>query len=271
MSTSGPSTPVLFLHGAWHGSWCWAEVLARVVGAGARALAVDMAGHGLRARHPAALTRRPFDASLLATERSPVADVDLDQAGELFVSQIEQLGDGNPVMVVAHSAGGTVLTRAAQLAPGLVARAVYLTAIMPASGVPSRAFGVMPENEGSLSPSLLVADPADIGALRLDVTSPEPAYRQRLRAALYADVAPAVADAAIALLTPDEPAAIGMGTTTLTADGWGSVPRTYVVCTQDMFIRPAMQQRFIANADAAFPDNPTSVHTHGPGEFDVCA
>jgi amino acid transporter len=40
MSRSGPSTPILFLHGAWHGSWCWAEVLARVTGAGARALAV---------------------------------------------------------------------------------------------------------------------------------------------------------------------------------------------------------------------------------------
>jgi hypothetical protein len=46
-------TPVLLLHGFWHGSWCWTEVLARLTGAGARALAVDMAGHGLRARRPA--------------------------------------------------------------------------------------------------------------------------------------------------------------------------------------------------------------------------
>jgi len=138
MSTFGSSTPILFLHGAWHGSWCWAEVLARVTGAGARALAVDMAGHGLRARHPAALTRRPFDASLLASEPSPVADVGLDQAGELLVSQIEQLGAGDPVIVVAHSAGGAVLTWAAQQATALVAHAVYLTAFMPASGVPFR-------------------------------------------------------------------------------------------------------------------------------------
>jgi len=28
-----------------------------------------------------------------------------------------------------------------------------------------------------------------------------------------------------------------------------------------MAIRPALQQRFIADADAAFPANPTSVHT----------
>ena len=51
-------TPVLLLHGFWHGSWCWTEVLAALTGAGVRALPVDMAGHGLRARRPAALTRR---------------------------------------------------------------------------------------------------------------------------------------------------------------------------------------------------------------------
>jgi alpha-beta hydrolase superfamily lysophospholipase len=96
-----------------------------------------MAGHGLRARPPAALTRRPFDAALPATEPSPVAGVDLDQSGELLISQVEQLGAVDPVIVVAHSAGGVVLTRAAQQAPGLVAHAVYLTGYMQASGVPS--------------------------------------------------------------------------------------------------------------------------------------
>ena len=39
------------------------------------------------------------------------------------------------------------------------------------------------------------------------------------------------------------------------------MPRTYVRCTQDMAIRPALQQRFIADADAAFPASPASVHT----------
>ena len=131
-------TAVLLLHGFWHGSWCWTEVLARLTAAGVRALAVDMAGHGLRASRPAALTRRPFAAEALAAEVSPVADVDLDQAGDLLVAQVKQLGGGAPVTVVAHSMGGAVLTRAGQLAPELIAHAVYLTALMPASGVPRR-------------------------------------------------------------------------------------------------------------------------------------
>lgn len=269
-ASTGPrqDTPVLFLHGFWHGSWCWTEVLAHVTGAGVRALAVDMAGHGLRARRPAAAARRPFDPDLLASEVSPLASVDLDQAGDLLVSQLKQFGGGGPVTVVAHSMGGAVLTRAGQLAPALIAHAVYLTAYMPASGVPPTAYVRTPENEGSLVAALQVGRPREIGAVRLDAASPDPAHRAGMRAAFYGDVDPDTADAAIALLAPDAPSGISSAATTLTSGGWGSIPRTYVVCTQDMTIRPALQRKFIADADAAFPANPTAVReleaSHSP-------
>ncbi|MGW1711874.1 alpha/beta fold hydrolase [Streptomyces sp. NPDC002156] len=256
---SAGSTPLIFVHGYWHGSWCWSEVIARVAATGRPAVAVDMAGHGLRAGRPQCLTRRPFDAEALATEMSPVAGVDLDHAGDLLVSQIKEVGRGGPVTVVAHSMGGTVLNRAAQLAPELMAHAVYLTAFMPASDVPALACVQMPENAGELVAPSVRADPAAIGALRLDLASDDLAYRRQLREAFYGDVDPAVADAALALLTPDAPAGIALQATTLTRDGWGSVPRTYVTCARDMAVRPALQQKFIRDADAAFPDNPTSV------------
>jgi pimeloyl-ACP methyl ester carboxylesterase len=235
-------------------------VLGRLTAAGTRALAVDMAGHGLRARRPAAPTARPFDPAALAAEPSP-ASTDLDEAAALFIAQARALGGGAPVTAVAHSMGGNVLTRAVQDAPGLFAHAVYVTAFMPASGVPAAAYIFAPENEGDLVQVAMVADPAAIGGLRLDTASPDPAYRQLLRDAFFGDVGTDVADAAIGLLTPDAPAGIAAGATTLTADGWGSVPRTYVVCTRDRALQPPMQRRFIELADAAFPGNPTAVHT----------
>ena len=253
-------TPVLLLHGYWHGAWCWSEVLARLTAAGARALAVDMAGHGLRARRPAAPTARPFDRAALVAEPSP-SRADLDEAAALFNAQARALAGGAPVTAVAHSMGGNVLTRAVQEAPGLFAHAVYVTAFMPASGVPAVAYISWPENEGDLVAAAMVADPATCGALRLDTASPDPSYRQLLRTAFFSDVPADVADAAIGLLTPDAPAGIAAGATTLTADGWGSVPRTYVVCARDRALQPAMQRKFIELADAAFPANPTTVHT----------
>jgi hypothetical protein len=104
----------------------------------------------------------------------------------------------------------------------------------------------------------LRADPVAVGALRLDTGSSDPEYREVLRQAFYNDVEPEQADAVIALLGCDAAAGIALGSTELSADGWGSVPRTYVVCTLDNAIRPALQRRFIAEADAAFPANPTT-------------
>jgi hypothetical protein len=140
----------------------------------------------------------------------------------------------------------------------VVAHAVYLAAFMPASNIAAIAYVHMPESAGELVSPSFRADPAIVGALRLDLASDDPAYRQQLREAFFGDVDPILADAALRLFKPDAPAGI-LGATTLTPDGWGSVPHTYVTCARDMAIRPALQRRFISDADAAFPDNPTSV------------
>ncbi len=129
---------------------------------------------------------------------------------------------------------------------------------MPASDVSAAAYRRLPEAADDQVAPLLRGDPAHLGALRLDLTTNDAAYRRQLHEAFYGDVDPVLADAATGLLTPDGPLGIMLGTTTLTHDGWGSVRRTYA---RDMAIRPALQARFITEADAAFPDNPVSVVT----------
>ncbi|MDT0342830.1 alpha/beta fold hydrolase [Streptomyces litchfieldiae] len=253
------ASPLVLVHGFWHGSWCWSEVTLHLAAAGRAAVAVDLAGHGLYARRPAWFTgRASHHSEAVTTEVSPLADVSLDDAAALLTSQIKRIG-GEPVTVVAHSAAGPVLTRVAQQTPQLIARAVYLTAYMPASDVPAAAYTRLPEAAGDRVAPLLKGDSARIGALRLDFATDDAAYRRALHEAFYGDVDPALAEAATGLLTPDGPLGIMAGTTTLTPDGWGSVPRTYLTCTGDMAIWPAVQAKFIAEADAAFPDNPTSV------------
>lgn len=262
------STLVL-VNGFWHGSWCWSRVVPHIVAAGHAAVAVDLAGHGLYARRPRWASGEAYDPEAVLSEPSPVADVSLGAAAELLTSQLKQIGGGAPVTVVAHSAAGPVLTRVAEEMPGLVAHAVYLTAYLPASGVSALEAAQLPEAvaENQVLP-LLRGDPAAIGALRLDTVTSDADYRRGLSEAFYADVEPTLAEAATALLTPDGPLGIMTGTTTVTADGWGSVPRTYVRCTKDKAIGPVLQSRFISDADAMFPDNPTVVReldaSHSP-------
>lgn len=252
-------TPAVLLHGFYHGSWAWSEVIAQLAAHGRAAVAVDMVAHGLQAVNPVAAGSRPFDLTAFATEPSPVADIGLDAAADLLIAQIEQVGAGAPVCVVAHSMGGAVLSRAAERAPGLVAHMVYVAAYMPASDTPCLVYPSLPEGRDNRFMSLLVGDPQSIGALRIDPRSPDPAVQAALRDAFYGDVDEARAAAATALLSYDAPLRMVVESTRLTSSGWGSIPRTYVVCTQDRTIPAPLQRLFVAQADDTFPANPTGV------------
>jgi pimeloyl-ACP methyl ester carboxylesterase len=110
---SGPARPqpVLFVHGAWHGAWCWEErFLPFFAEAGYRAFAVDLRGHG---DDPRPLRRGTRIADYVA---------DVDAAVRVL--------DRAPVLI-GHSMGGLVVQRylEGRRLPGAV-----LFASLPVSG-----------------------------------------------------------------------------------------------------------------------------------------
>jgi pimeloyl-ACP methyl ester carboxylesterase len=186
----GNATPVVLVHGFWHGSWCWSLITERLAARGVASVAVDLDGHGLKSRSPRSRWARPFDPSRYAGELSPVAQVTTSSAAATLVEQIRRIGGGRPCVVVAHSMGGAVATAAAEQAPELFARLVYVAGFAPVGGA-SAAYLTRPENEGERISRLLVADPAVTGALRID---PSEDHRQAVRDAFCSDVDPATAD-----------------------------------------------------------------------------
>ncbi|WP_344749902.1 alpha/beta fold hydrolase [Streptosporangium vulgare] len=96
---------------------------------GHRVLALDLVGHGTRARFPASYLTR--DVAALRTEVSPLAGLSLDDVAADVVAGLRRFAA--PPIVAAHSMGGTVATRVAELAPELVAGLVYVTAFVPTS------------------------------------------------------------------------------------------------------------------------------------------
>ncbi|MEU8614750.1 alpha/beta fold hydrolase, partial [Actinoplanes sp. NPDC048791] len=68
-------TPIVLVHGLWHGSWCWSRLTGPLAAYGVPSVAVDLDGHGLAGRSPSARWSRPFDPAAFATEPAPSAAV----------------------------------------------------------------------------------------------------------------------------------------------------------------------------------------------------
>lgn len=264
------SLPFLLVHGAWHGAWTYEQVIPQLAAEGHAAIARDLPAHGLYAKFPDSFLQRPLDPGRFATEPSKVAGTTLND----YVASIEQTIDAltamghDRVVLVGHSMGGVPITAVAERMPEKIAHLVYLTAFMPASGVPGVSYIAAPENLGEMVGPQLMADPARTGALRMDHRSSDPDYIRNGKTAFYADVSDETYAAVAHLLTPDVPVGPFATPITTTPDRWGSVRRHYIKCLQDRAIRPLLQQRFIDEANAFVPGNQTQVYelqsSHSP-------
>lgn len=111
VSESHPA-PLLFVHGAWHGAWCWAENFLPFFSAnGYRALALSVRGHG----------NSPTDKPL---RNCSVAD---------FVADISAVAGSLPVppVVIGHSMGGLLVQKYLE---SHVCPAAVLMSSMPPQG-----------------------------------------------------------------------------------------------------------------------------------------
>lgn len=110
----GAGPPFLFVHGAWHGAWCWAEhFLPYVAARGHDAYALSLRGHGR-------------SGQVRSLRRTTLGDY-LDD----LAAAVERLGRA-PILV-GHSMGGLVVQR--YLAGGGRASAGALLASVPPGGV----------------------------------------------------------------------------------------------------------------------------------------
>lgn len=247
----------VFVHGAWHGGWCWAEVVRRLAERGYPAIALDLPGHGITARLPQAYLQQPQSPAALATEVSPLAALTLDDYRDHTLKMVRGLvADGDDrVILVGHSLGGATLSAVGEAAPELVKRLVYLTAFVPVTFNNVLAYLQQPNFASSQVPPLFVADPAVVGCARINHNSADPAYVAADKNAFYGDVATPAFQAVANLLTPDEPIQAFTTPVVVTPQRWGRLPRTFIRCTEDQAIPIIVQDQMIVDADGFTPTN----------------
>ncbi|GAC1309754.1 MAG: alpha/beta hydrolase [Acidimicrobiales bacterium] len=199
---------VVLVHGAWHGAWCFDRVLPLLHDAGVPAVAVDLPGHG---DHPGPLTDLHGDA---AHVRSVLDGID----GE--------------VVLLGHSYGGAVITESG-VHPS-VRHLVYLCALALdsdescGSAAAAAAVGLSFEGRPKLGEAY-VSHPDGTSTLTPDGAA----------ACVYNDCDVETTAWAVARLGPQPMGNLGQSPS---AVAWRERPSTYVVCTNDQTIHPAVQE-----------------------------
>jgi pimeloyl-ACP methyl ester carboxylesterase len=208
---SGSSSPVVLVHGAWHGAWCWERVLEGLAARQVPTIAVDLPGHG--------------------DDRGPMGDLHTD-TGRVreVVGQLD-----HPVVLVGHSYGGAVITEAGN--HPAVGHLVYLCAMaldegescMIAADDPPVAVESEDNGRPDLSTGMVVSD----DGLTISI---EPAVAA---AVLFNQCDADTTAWAVERLGPQP-------LTTLQqpagAASWRSKPSTYVVCADDRIVHPELQR-----------------------------
>lgn len=106
--------PIVLVHEAWHGAWCYERVIPLLTAAGHRVYAPTLTGLADRSH-------------LLSQE------VNL-QTHAKDVANLILWNDLQDVVLVGHSYGGAVISAAIELVAPQVTSAVFLDAFMPQSG-----------------------------------------------------------------------------------------------------------------------------------------
>lgn len=104
--------PLLLVHGAWHGAWCWAPLQQRLDDLGIVSSAIDLPGHGSRSISPWHVRWQDYIEAVC-------------EAASAFEK---------PPILVGHSMGGGITTGAAAMAPKAFAAMIYVAAFVPQPG-----------------------------------------------------------------------------------------------------------------------------------------
>jgi pimeloyl-ACP methyl ester carboxylesterase len=221
------STLVL-IAGAWHGAWCWQKIVPLLEAQGHRVRTPELPATGADFSDPATITLESwahFVADAIAAE-------------------------SEPVLLVGHSRGGLVISRAAEILPERIRRLVYLAGyLLPAGG--TLAHSARSDQESLVPPHMIPAEGGITCNLRASV----------IRDALFGLCSDADYEMALARMRP-EPLKPLVTPLRVTDERFGRLSRTYIECSQDRTITLGAQRRM----QAALPCDPvlTLASDHSP-------
>jgi pimeloyl-ACP methyl ester carboxylesterase len=208
----------VLVHGAFCGAWCWEPVTRELGSAGHSVVAIDLPGSG--------------------EDNTPVEEVTLD-AYAMRICQVLS-AQPEPSVLVGHSMGGIAITQAAARCAPQVALLVYVAAFLPRNGQSLQDLAGLPEGaDDQVQANMVVTGDPPVGTLSAAAAQD----------ALFGCCSDEQATWAIERMRPQPlipcvtPVELGGASERLL--------RTYVVCTRDRAIPPALQRRMVRESPCA--------------------
>jgi pimeloyl-ACP methyl ester carboxylesterase len=199
--------PIVLVHGAMHGAWCWECVIPLLESAGQRVIAIDLPG---------------------SDGHMPPSEVTAAAYGEAVTTVLERLA--HPALLVGHSMGGLPISLAAEASPLRVSALVYLCAAVPRDGQ-------------TLSDTS--SDDAVVAEVRSDDNGAtfyfDDAYARRV---FFGDCMQHASQGMRRLRS--QPLRPLHERVRLSPERFGRVPKHYVMTLRDEVIRPERQERHAA-------------------------
>jgi pimeloyl-ACP methyl ester carboxylesterase len=251
--------PTVLIHGGWYGAWEWTAVAQSLAALGVPAFAMDLPGAGLRATLPQSFVSG--DQAALATEVSPSAGITMDAWVSDVTAFVQSVftAFGRKVTLVTHSAAGVIANAIGEQRPDLLNSLCYVTSAMSGSNVSLGEYTTHPSFATSELGNAVVANPAVVNAYRFNPRSADAAYRAAVKSAIAGDLTDVQFAAMLSMMNPDLTLQPLGAKLPLSAGKWGSLPRVFVRATLDRDFPVALQDEWIAAADALTPSNKTRV------------
>jgi pimeloyl-ACP methyl ester carboxylesterase len=207
-----PADTFILVHGAWHGAWCWFQTEHALKEKGFNVVTFDLPAHG--------------------GDQTPPGLVTLDSYVGTLVNVID--GRSGKVILVGHSAGGIVISQAAELRPEKIKGLVYVAAFLLPNG--ATLLDTALQDAGSVAGQNLIIN-QELGSLDIEPGAVKDAF--------YNKTDDALAAYAMALLRPEP--IVPFLTPLQLSGNFEGLKKYYIKTKYDQAVTPWLQDRMLTN------------------------
>lgn len=206
----------VLIHGAFHGRWCFRRLTAALQDRGHKAIPIDLPGHGDSEINPSTVSMQDYVDAVTRT--------------------LDTIEHAQPILI-GHSMAGMVVSAVAEERPTRLAGVGYIAAYLPKSGE-----SLMAIEARNPAPRMVAAiTPApDMSVAHINAEIAAPVF--------YNDCDEKDRELAANKLC-DQPGAPFLAPVTLTEEAFGSVPKGYFLCENDLTIPTVLQEEMVAARD----------------------